>query len=98
VEPHARDRGQADAVQAAQEVQVPEVAPQLAVGHDGEAQRFLPGDARADAAVLDLAQGGEGKGAGASPGAGLVQLGRAQQAPDLFGSKWRCGRHPDSSR
>jgi hypothetical protein len=75
------------AVELAHEVEVPVVAPELAVGDRLQADRFLLRHRAADRRVLDRAQvrmlcfarGGE--------------LGRPQQAADVVGVKRRGRRH-----
>src|SRR5215831_6754023 len=69
---------------------MPEVAPEFAVGHRAQTERFLPSHRRADAPILHLAQPTRRDGASLGGHAGLVQLAGAQQAADVLGSKrWR---------
>src|SRR6266850_720260 len=70
-----------DAVEAGEEVDVPEGAAELAIGDRLEAGGFLHRDRFADAVVLDLPE------LRGFFRAGLLQRGRAQQAADVVGAK-----------
>src|SRR6266850_601583 len=70
-----------DAVEAGEEVDVPERAAELAIGDRLEAGGFLHRDRFADAVVLDLPE------LWGFFRAGLLQRGRAQQAADVVGAK-----------
>src|SRR5439155_7483569 len=89
-------------VEAADEVDVPPVAPELAVRHRLQADRLLKGDGAADAAILHRAQRGPVDLAARRAGARLVQLGWTQQAADVVRTEWgSCdGAHhsPPSTR
>src|SRR5262249_24434077 len=78
------------AVEVGDEVDVPPVAPELAVGHRLYADRFLLRDDLADMLVLDGFQLGRARLAGPGLVARVVQLLRAQQAADVVGAEWRC--------
>src|SRR6185436_3505042 len=90
LEHHAGHRRQRHARELPQEVEMPEVAPEFAVGHHPQAQRLLPSHRLTDAPVLHLAQRGGADGAGLGLHARLVQLAWTQEAPDVLGAKrWR---------
>src|SRR2546426_1290809 len=76
-----------DAVEAGEEVDVPEGAAELAVGHRLQAGGFLHPHRFADAAVLDFPE------LRGFICAGLLQRSRAQKAADMVGAKgWAHGR------
>ncbi len=75
-----------DAVEAGEEVDVPEGAAELAVGHRLQAGGFLHPHRFADAAVLDFPE------LRGFICAGLLQRSRAQKAADMVGAKgWAHG-------
>ncbi len=81
--------GQVDAVEAVDEVDVPPVAAELAVGDRLDADRLLQRDHVADAAVLHRFQLGLADLALSCLRPRLVQLLRAQQAADMVGTERR---------
>ena len=64
-----------------------DAAAELAVGDGLEADVLLHPDARADRLVLDGVQLGRVDGAERELGAGVQQLGRAEQAADVVGTE-----------
>jgi hypothetical protein len=86
-----RVRHRVHAIEALQEVDVPPVPAELAVGRRLQADRFLLRDCVADAAVLDFAQRGAVDLSALGCRTGLAQLLRPQQAPDVIGVKGRLG-------
>ena len=73
---------------------MPEVAPVLAVGDDGQPDRLLLRHGALDQPVLDRAELAGRQGAGAGLGTRPVQLGRPQEAADVLGAERGPGRHP----
>src|SRR6185295_9318602 len=80
---------QLHAVEAVQEVDVPPVTAELAVGDRRDADRLLQRDHVADAAVLHCVELGRGDLAFLRLGARLMQLVRTQQTADVVRSEWR---------
>jgi hypothetical protein len=98
---HPADPG---AGQREQEILEPRAPAELAVGHDLEADALLQPDGVDDGLVFQGFQLGKIERAGHlavlvafSRGAGLQQLGGAQQAAHVFGSKRRGGTHETPS-
>ena len=90
-----RHAHQFDAVEMAEEIVVPPRAPELAVGHRLQADRFLPGHELADLGILDRLQPGRRDLAGGAFGARLLDRRAAQQASDLVGAERRfAALHP----
>ena len=77
--------GGADPADRGEEVEVPPVAAELAVGHGGQADRFLLGDECGDRLVLDRAQLVGGQPALTPFGAGIGEPLRSQQTADHVG-------------
>ncbi len=96
----ARDRDDRDAVELAQEVDMPPVAAHLAVGDGPKPDRLLPGDDGADAVVLDLAQRIGGRPALLEESARFGERRGAEQAADVIGSErgFRHDAHPPKVR
>src|SRR5207302_1176039 len=84
--------GGLDAVEAAQEIDVPPVAPKLAVRDGLKPDRFLEGDGPADRPILDGAQRGAIDLAAGSARPSFSQLGRSKQAPHVVGPERRARR------
>jgi len=82
-------RERADAVEAAEEVEVPPRATELAVGRALQADVLLLFDDSRDLAVFDRFQGLGGDLARLVPGARLLERGGPQQAADVVGAKRR---------
>ena len=80
-----------DAVERVDEVHVPGGAAELAVGHRLEPDLLLHADDLVDRGVLGGLQALVVERAGGVRLARLVQLGRAQQAPDVVGAERRAG-------
>ena len=80
-----------DAVEHAEEVEMPPGAAELAVGRELEADRFLLADDLFDLAVLDRGKLGRADRAGRRLLARLLERGRAQQRADMVGAKRRLG-------
>ncbi len=80
-----------DAVETAEEVEMPPRAAQFAVGGELEPDLFLLLDDLLDLAVFDRAQRVGGDLAALALGARLLQHGRPQQAADMVGAEWRRG-------
>ena len=84
-----------DAVQAGDEIEVPEGAAIFAVGRGAQADFLLLADRGLDAAVLDRPQRLGGQRSCLARGAGLRQLPGAQQAAHMVGpERWQIAR-PD---
>src|SRR5206468_5856189 len=77
------------AVEAAQEVDVPPVASELAVGDRLKPDRLLECHGAPDRLILDRAQRGAVDLAARRTRSRLAELGRAQETPDVVGAKWR---------
>src|SRR5260221_2190204 len=88
VEGHAGGSDELDAVELLEKIEMPEVAPELAVGDRLQADLLLALHGARDAAVLDFLQFLRRD----LRGARVAQLGRTQQAADLVGVEWRS-RH-----
>src|SRR4029450_1447784 len=74
---------------------MPEVAPELAVGHHRQAERLLPRHRAADVTIFDLAQVRGRDGAGPGRHARRAQLGWSQETADLLGAeRWRHAHFP----
>ncbi len=74
---------------------MPPGAAEFAIGDCLEADGLLLGDHIADQAIFDRAKTRGVDLPRGLGGARLLELGRAQQAPDLVGAKWRFARHAD---
>src|SRR5258706_9315758 len=85
VEGHAGGSDELDAVELLEKIEMPEVAPELAVGDRLQADLLLALHGARDAAVLDFLQFLRRD----LRGARVAQLGRTQQAADLVGVEWR---------
>ena len=70
-----------------EEVEVPPIAPELAVGDRLEADRLLLRDRLPDASILDLRERRSGELAAPRFRPCLAQLGRAEQAADVVGAE-----------
>ena len=91
-----------DAVETAEEIEMPPRAAQFAIGGELEPDLFLFLDDLLDLAVLDRAQRVGRDLAALAFGAGLLQHWRSQQAADMVGAeRWRGTLHntpPNSFR
>ena len=84
-----------DAVERAEEIEMPPGAAELAVGHRLQPDRLLLRDDVADQPVLDGAKRVGADLALGPRGARLLELRRPQQAADLVGAKRRFARHAE---
>jgi hypothetical protein len=82
----------ADAAELVDEVHVPGLAAQLAVGHRAQPDLTLHPDHLADGSVLGRRELGGGDAAGPEVRSRLQQPGRSQQAADVVRAKRRPGR------
>ena len=78
-------------IEAADKIDVPPVAPELAIGDRLQSDRFLQGHDLADAFVFDRAERGAIDLSSRAAYARVLQLLRAQETPDVIGAKGRCG-------
>src|SRR5450432_174885 len=84
-----RHAHQLDAVEMAQEIVMPPLAAELAIGHALETDRFLPGDQLPDLGILDGLQLRWCDLAREALGARLLDRRRAEQRADLVGAERR---------
>ena len=84
-----RIRVNRDAVELRQEIEMPPVAAELAVGDRPQAERFLACDSVADRAFLELPQALPGEVPRPPLAAGARKLHRAQKAADVVGAVGR---------
>src|SRR5580700_3851384 len=80
-----------DAVETAEEVEVPPRTAQFAVGGEFQPDLFLLLDDLLDLAVFDRPQRVGGDLAALALGARLLDQRRSQQAADMVGAEWRRG-------